>query len=84
MGIDILPKELLNNPEVKKVMGELEDVFYKMFEDAGKTMSSAVPKDYIDSSGIMSVIFRTMAVNVCKTAFDKAYVRYVSGGVMND
>lgn len=76
MSVSMLPKELRDDPNFEKSMELLTDEFYKLMKEGGETALKATGA--MDGD-VMGVVFKTIIANMCKEAFNDAYVRYLSG-----
>lgn len=84
MNLSSLPEELRNDPRVKEVADNLEKTFYQLLVESGKTMTTGLSEFGVTSTNIPGMIFKSLTANLCKSAFDSAYVKYVSNGVMKE
>lgn len=84
MNLNNLPKEMRDDPKVQQAVEVVADSFYNIFVEAGHSICDGMTKDGLPIEGISGVVFKTMTANFCKAAFDLAYVKYISSGVMEE
>lgn len=78
MSVSMIPKELLENEEFTKSFGQIEEMFYAILEKSGREVTESLDPNMHDDA--IGILFKTMTANICKEAFNKAYVRYISTG----
>ena len=76
MGINMLPEEIRNQPEFAKAISKLSDVFYSLIQEGADEVMSNLGTTDCDA---VSVVYKMLVANMCKEAFNDAYVRYISG-----
>lgn len=79
MAISMIPKELLENEEFTKSFKQIEEMFYTVLETAGKEVTNSIDPNMVSIDAI-SILFKTLTANICKEAFNNAYIRYISTG----
>lgn len=84
MNLNVLPKEIRDDPKVQQAVEFIADAFYDVFVEAGHSICDGITKDGLPLEGIHGVVFKTMTANFCKAAFDAAYVKYISSGIMEE
>lgn len=76
MGINMLPEEIRNHPDCSKSIERLSSAFYQMIQEGSTEVMKQMS---ISDCDAMSVVCKTLVANMCKEAFNDAYVRYISG-----
>ena len=75
MDINCMPNDLKNDERITNARDQLENTFFTLIEDAVNYAISE--NEGLDADGL-NPVFKVLCANVCRDAFNKAYVRYVS------
>lgn len=82
MNLNNLPKEIRDEPIVHEAIEKMTEAFYGIIKDCARECIDKTPE--AQKSDILKYSYRTMLANACKTAFDNAYMRYLTQGITED
>lgn len=84
MNLNNLPKEIRDDPKTQEAAEYVSEAFYNILVEAGNHICCSITKDGLPLEDIRGVVLKTMTANFCKAAFDSAYVKYISSGIMEE
>jgi len=78
MEINSIPKEALDNPAVKRLLGGLREIFDNTFGEIDKILEKndiPIPKEI---ENVAKPIIKVQYANLVQTAFMESYKEYIS------